>query len=1257
MSYMKDIEKAYEALLKKTEEQELIIKNLRNNLETQEKSVNKGNLTYKHIYHALLDNNDSIVILMDKNLNTLYRSKSTALITGWIDEIHAVTPIVNYIHPDYLHYVQEMTQKSLNEPKKPIPITLQIKHKSGSYIWVEGIINNRIDDPTINGIIVKLRDVTETKRIFEIIKEEKDKFDKIAATSPGLIYSMRQNKDNTLSYTYASDAIEDIYGFTFEAVKNDSNKIFNLIHPDDLQFVIDSVLATKTKFIPLHCIYRYLHPKKGLVWHEVNSLPKVETEGTVICHGITTDITDRIITEQKLVKANRLYQFISHINQMIVRTTDEKTLFREACSIAVNIGKFKMVWIGQIDETTKKLKPKMIAGEDFGFVNAIKKVSLEDIPEGNGPSGKAIREQRSIIVNDIENDALMNLWKGEALKRGFLSLMSVPIKKFDKIIGAFCFYASEKNFFDAEEIALLEEATSDVGFALEILEKELLRKKVLKELIESENRYHILTEISPVGIFRTNAQGFTTYVNPRWSEISGLPYEKALGNGWLDAVHEEDRESLLNGWENATEQREHSLSEYRFVRPDGKIIWVIGQAIPEKNALNQIVGYVGTTTNITERKRIEEEFKKSYQKLESIIDAIPDLLIEIDKEGIIYNYHSHREDLLYHSTSRIIGKSFTEVLPNQAINSFKLALEEVSIKGFSTGKQYSLELANTTHWFELSIAPMEENKNNENHFICLSRDITLAKQSEQELQKSKERYKDILNNLDAGIIVQAVDGTILLNNVKAAELMGLGDLHSKKDYNLVPDWIFLNEDNSLMPKENYPINQILEGNKPIKNLVLGVAKTNDLNVITWLLYNAFSVQNSDGKISEIVSSFIDITKMKLLENEILKGKEQAEAANKAKTDFLANMSHEIRTPLNGIIGFTQLLLESNLEKTHYEYMSIINESATSLLNIVNDVLDFSKIESGKFELNIEEVDLFDLTQQVVDLFKYQAEQKKIKLILHKSKKVPQYIFADQIRLKQILMNLLSNALKFTEFGEIQLNIKEMSSSNSEHSTIYFAVNDTGIGIKTDNSEKIFDSFVQEDNSTSRKFGGTGLGLAITNQLLALMGSKLQLKSKLGEGSTFFFTIAFKKVLKRQQRLPENKNNDIKKHEPKIFKPHKILIVEDNKVNMLLVKTLINKINPNATIYEAHDGVEAIDVFTKQTVDLILMDVQMPNKNGYEATAEIRKTEKGCKIPIIAITAGILAHEREKCFEEGMTDYLSKPINIDDLEAILMKWMV
>lgn len=1256
---MKDLEQTYKALLKKAEEQEVEIHRLlKESMDLKELSKIKNHIqsTNQNTYNALLDYNDSIILLIDENLNTFYRSSSTARITGWKDEVHLKNHIASYIHQDYLHYINEMIYKSLEQPKIPIAISLQVKHQNGHYIWLEGVLNNRIKDQNVKGIIVNLRDVTETKKIIESISKEKDKFDKIAAASPGLIYSMQQHKDGTLTYPYASEAITEIYGFSHEAIKNNPEKIFNLIHPDDLEFVKDNITKTKIKLVPLNCIYRYFHPSKGLVWHEVNSLPVVEKDESIICHGIATDITDRIKDKQKLVKASRLYQFISQMNQMIVRAKEEDTLFREACSIAVTVGKFKMVWIGILDEVTQKLTPRMIAGEDKGYVTIIKDMAADDFTRILIPRFDTVQGENYIVVNDIEVDMHMKSLREETSKRDFLSLMILPIKKFDKTVGLFCFYASEVNFFDAEEIALLEEATLDVSFALEVFDKEQLRIKALKEVTESENRYHILTEMSPVGIFRTDAKGFTTYVNPRWTEITGMPFEKALGNGWLEAVHKEDRLLLQKGWTDATEDEDLSLSEHRFVRPDGSIVWVMGQAIPEKNEVGEIVGYVGTTTNITERKQLEEDFKKSYQKLEAIIDSIPDLLLEVDTEGRIYNYHAHRENLVSHSSSAIIGKNFSEVLPAQASRSFSLAMDEVASKGFSTGKQYALELPNGTYWFELSIAPMEEKNHNEQHFICLSRDITIAKQSEIELQKSKERYRDILNNLDAGIIVQTIDGSIILNNLKAATVMELDNTLSRTS-NFKPKWVFLNADGSKMPKDEYPINQILNGSQSIKNVILGVTKPNDINVINWLLFNIFSVKDENGKITEIVSSFIDITERKLMEIEILKGKEQAETANKAKTDFLANMSHEIRTPLNGIIGFSQLLIESNLVKTHYQYMCTINESATSLLKIVNDILDFSKIESGKFELNIEEVNLFALIQQVVDLFQYQAIQKNLKLVLYIDDNVPQYILADVVRLKQILMNLLSNALKFTEFGEIQLNISEINAT--KHLTsIHFSVHDTGIGIKTANNLKIFDSFVQEDNSTSRKFGGTGLGLAISNQLLALMNSKLELESKYGEGSKFFFTISFKKVkFKKGKQLEVKKDiNEIKIHEYRILKTFNILLVEDNKVNMLLVKTLIKKINPNVTLFEAFDGIEALAKFTTESIDLILMDIQMPNKNGYEATTEIRKLKEGKKTPIIAITAGILEHERDKCFEAGMDDYLSKPIIKQDLEEILKKWL-
>ncbi len=472
-------------------------------------------------------------------------------------------------------------------------------HHRETGLWFENHVY-----PSPDGLSVFFKDITEKKRAEQILKASEEKYRLLIGRISDAFIAL----DKDWHFVFANKAFGEL-------TQRDPDSLIGKIIWEEFPEAVG--LPTYNLFHKALQEQRYMFNEDYYgpldLWHENYVYPSSEGISVFI-----KNITERKKAEQKIMKANRLYFFISQVNQMIVRTSDQETLFAEACRIAVELGKFRMAWIGLIDETTQNVVPVRYAGYDESYLSLIKPVSVREVPEGLGPTGRAIREGKYHICNDIEQEPLMGPWKDEALSRGYRSSMSLPIIKFGKVIGAFSLYAGEKNFFDESEIALLVEATGDVSFALEVFEKESQRQKAEQGIVESERRYHTLAEVSPVGIFHTDETGYTTYVNPRWCQISGMTYQAAMGNGWFDAVHKEDRGKLQQGWEEATKKKEVSVSEYRFVRPNGTIAWVIGQAIPERDADGNIIGYVGTTTDITERKKYEKELQESSEKLRQL---------------------------------------------------------------------------------------------------------------------------------------------------------------------------------------------------------------------------------------------------------------------------------------------------------------------------------------------------------------------------------------------------------------------------------------------------------------------------------------------------------------------------------------------------------------------------------------------------------------------------------------------------------------
>ena len=813
-------------------------------------------------------------------------------------------------------------------------------------------------------------------------------------------------------------------------------------------------------------------------------------------------------------------------------------------------------------------------------------------------------------------------------------------------------------------------------------DKALVHKHSLKE---TQARYKAILEGTNAGTWEWNIQSGQTIFNERWAQIIGYSLkelEPISIETWTKHTHPDDlnkcQEKLESHFRGETDYYE---CECRMVHKEGHWVWVLDRGrVMEWAEDGTPLWMFGTHSDITKIKNTQEELEKQKAELH---ERNKEINCFFSMSEIVQSQELTFEEML---------QEFVSIIP-PAFQNPLLTCSRINYKGRSYKSKNFLETP-----FKLSsvIIFHEEKAGSLEVFLKKAIDtespktflesekrlidslserigrIAERKDSELKLQESEQNFRTLFETMAQGVVYHNKSGEIITANPSAERILGLSIDQMKGLTSLDPRWKTIHDDGTPFPGEEHPAMITLRTSQPVYGEIMGVFHPKD-EKHHWIKVNAIpQYHEGEDKPFQVYASFEDITEQKELEfaliaqkeelkasneeieamnEELIESEAEARKANQAKNDFLANMSHELRTPLNGILGFGEILENSITNEDQLRYLGIILSSAKNLLEIIKDILDFSKIEAQKFELHQEKTNLSTLIEKTVSVIRYSAEKKGLELIVEMTQKIPDQVMVDGLRLRQILVNLLSNAVKFTDQGEIHLKVQEVEKKQNK-SRLLFEVSDTGIGIKEEDRDMIFEPFRQLDMSNTREYGGTGLGLTIVNELLQKMGSSLDFRSTYGKGSMFYFELWLPCI--HEESINSNQHNSTKISNNLFLKNKKILIAEDNPVNMDYVQTALHMFSSDLQIFKAGNGKEVYEQYRQHQPDLILMDIVMPEINGYQATAMIRLDDS--QIPIIALTAKAQLEDRNTCIAAGMNDYITKPVSLDQLKSILKKYL-
>jgi len=773
-----------------------------------------------------------------------------------------------------------------------------------------------------------------------------------------------------------------------------------------------------------------------------------------------------------------------------------------------------------------------------------------------------------------------------------------------------------------------------------------------------------LLDALPVGVMVLDAAGTILLSNPMAQEVFGhaAPLQgRSLFDPALALAPVGPDGTLLPEAERPFERAVRSGAPVRDVvmglrRPDGARIWLLETAHPLADDAGTVTQVILSFLDITDRQEAEEALRASERRQAAILHAMPDLIERLSRAGVYLSVYARAHHALVAPRETIIGRSVREVLPREVAEATLRCIDQALETGTMQIVEYELATPRGPRYFEARHVPSGPDE-----VVKISRDITAEKRAEfaraaaeaalvhgaEALRQSEQRWRTLIEAAPVGITLNDLHGRRVAVNDAFCRLSG----YTREELvGAEAVRIYAEEQREALRFGHAHCGPRSQTEPEEYTLI---TKSGDRRTI---LANGTTVAGPDGQLL-CLSFHIDITERKTAEEALRQANAALKRSSQAKSAFLATMSHEIRTPLNGVIGLTSLLQSTALSLQQREYVSALQASGDALLALIDDILDFSKIEAGQLTLEQQPLDLRRLAGEVAGLFASEARAKGLELHNHVDPAVPAQLVGDPTRLRQVLTNLVGNALKFTAQGEVEIAMS-LEEESAEGALVRVAVRDTGIGIAPEAQARLFEPFTQADASTTRRYGGTGLGLAICKRLVDLMGGQIGVESVPGQGSTFWLTLLLTRVPSGHDTLllPPQQRPVATATAAESAVCGRVLVVEDNAINRLVVVGLLKRLGYG--VHTVEDGRQAVEAVGRETYDLVLMDLHMPELDGFAATAAIREREgaTGRRLPIVALTADALAGDAEKSRAAGMDDHLAKPVTQERLAAVLDRWV-